>query len=124
MNMKQQTIDPQAIKNQPFTLLAGLHLVIILLIWASPFLFNWWLIAIGIFLYFIQLLALGDCLLTRRQFFTKKRSVTFYYYIITKFGFKPNGYHIRFIADYIMPPVIIGIALVWQLGFDKKPLIL
>jgi hypothetical protein len=124
MRSNQPAINPDIIRNRPFTPLAWLHLAVIILIWASPFLFSWWLIVAGIFLYFMQLIFLGDCLLTRRQFFTKKRSITFYYYIITKFGFKPNGYHIRFLADYIMPPIILGWTLVWQLGFDKKPPIL
>lgn len=124
MTDRRPSISSRAIKNRPFTVLAGLHLIIILLIWASPFLFGWWLIVIGILLYFMQLIFLGDCLLTRRQFSTKKRSITFYYYIITKFGLKPSGYRIRFLADYIMPPIILGWALVWQLVFDKKPLIL
>ncbi|MFH1207631.1 MAG: hypothetical protein V1668_03420 [Patescibacteria group bacterium] len=119
----RQTIDPRKIKNQPFTMLSWLHLVAIMLIWASPFLFSWWLIVIGIFMYFLQILFLGDCFLTRRQFLTKKRSVTFYYYVLVKFGFTPNGYRIRFAADYIMPPVILGWAMAWQLMFDKKTLL-
>ncbi|MFA5051567.1 MAG: hypothetical protein WC544_00710 [Patescibacteria group bacterium] len=121
---KLRPIDPQAVKNRPFTTLAWMHLAGIVLIWASPFLVRWWLILTGICLYFMQIAILGDCFMTRLQFSTKKRSVTFYYYLLVKFGFAPNGYRVRFLADYVMPPIILGFALVWQLALDKSPLLI
>ncbi|HCJ52787.1 MAG: hypothetical protein A2898_04905 [Candidatus Kerfeldbacteria bacterium RIFCSPLOWO2_01_FULL_48_11] len=100
-----------------------LHGIVIILIWASPFLFRWQLIIIVILLYFLQIIFLGDCILTRHQFDVKKRGVTFYYFILVKLGFAPDMYRVRFVADYIMPPVILGVALTWQLALNNLPLI-
>jgi hypothetical protein len=99
------------------------HAIGILLIWASPLLIRWWIILIGIGLYFLQLLIWGDCILTRAQFETKnKRGPTFYYYLLTKLGFKPDMQRVRWIADNIMPWVILGLALILQVGFGYKPI--
>ena len=70
---------------------------------------------------YLQIIFFGDCILTRKQFEVKKRSITFYYYILVKFGFKPNMYHVRFFADYIMPWIILGIALLWQISLNNQP---
>ncbi len=101
----------------------GIHGIVIILIWVSPFLFHWLLAVIGIVLYYLQILFLGDCVLTRRQFDVKKRGVTFYYFILTKLGLKPDMYRVRFVADYIMPWIILCIALLFQFAFHHKPLI-
>ena len=100
-----------------------LHGLIILLIWLSPFLFRWPIIIIGIIVYYLQLIIFGDCILTLKQFNVKRRSVTFYYYILVKMGFKLNMYHVRFIADYIMPWIILGITLLWQIIFNIQPVL-
>jgi hypothetical protein len=100
-----------------------LHAIGVLLIWASPFLFPWWVVAIGITAYFLQLFLLGDCILTRAQFHTNnKRGPTFYYYLLTKLGFKPDMQRVRWIADNVMPWIILGLALVLQVGFKFEPL--
>lgn len=99
------------------------HALIVILIWTSPFLFRWQLIVLGIILYYLQIIFLGDCVLTRRQFDIKKRSVTFYYFILTKIGFRPDMYRVRFIADYIMPPIILAVSLILQLALTKQPLL-
>lgn len=115
--------DQFDVRNKPFTSTAWLHLLVIFVIWTSPFCFRWPLILVGIVLYYVQILTLGDCLLTRRQFATRKRSITFYYYLLVKFGFKPDGYHIRFIADYVVPPVILAAGYLWQVVLNNPPLI-
>ncbi len=48
-----------------------LHALVILLIWMSPLLFRWPIIMLGIALYYAQIIFLGDCILTKRQFDTK-----------------------------------------------------
>lgn len=100
------------------------HFLEIVAIWLSPFLVTWWLIIIGIAAYALQLLILGDCFMTRWQFGNKKRGPTFYYFLLVKMGFSPDMQRVRFIADYIMPPVILGLALVWQLALNNKPLVI
>lgn len=103
-----------------FGLIFWFHLILIILMWASPFWLSWKLIILGIFLYYLQLVIFKDCILTRAQFETKKRSTTFYWYYLTMIGFKLNKERVRFAADYIFPWIILGLALVWQvvLGFS------
>lgn len=100
-----------------------LHAIIIILIWASPFLFRWQLVMIGVVLYYLQIKLLGDCILTRRQFDVKKRDVTFYYFTLVKLGFKPALHRVRFVTDYVIPLLLIGSSIVWQLLLSKQPLI-
>ena len=100
-----------------------IHAIEIVLIWLSPILISWWLIIIGIGLYYLQILIFGDCVMTRRQFKIKKRGVTFYYFILVKLGFKPDMYKVRWVADYVMPYVILVIALILQLSLHFQPLI-
>ena len=100
-----------------------LHIIVIILIWASSFLFRWQLVIIGVILNYLQIRLLGDCILTRRQFDLKKRNVTFHYFILIKMGFKPALHRVRFVTDYIIPSVLISIAIVWQLLLSKQPLV-
>ena len=80
-------------------------------------------IIIGMIAYYLQIFLLGDCIFTRKQFDTKKRGITFYYFILTKLNFKPNMYKVRFVADYIMPLLILGIAILWQIIAKKESII-
>ncbi len=100
-----------------------LHAIVITLIWVSPFLFRWHVILFGIALYYVEIITIGDCILTRRQFQTKKRDMTFYYYLLEKIGLRPSMTRVRIIADYVMPPLILGIALIWQKCMAQVPLI-
>jgi hypothetical protein len=94
-----------------FGLVFWAHLLIIILIWLSPFVFSWKIILVGIGLYYFQLIIFGDCILTKKQFKTNKRGVTFYSHLLTIAGFQPNLAVVRIIADYVMPWIILGIAL-------------
>lgn len=105
---------------QDFGLIFWLHLAAIIGIWASPFILSWKLIVVGIFLYYLQLLIIGDCILTRQQFLSAKREVTFYSYYLEKFGIRFERREVRIVADYIMPPVILGIALMWQIKLGNQ----
>ncbi|MFA5134624.1 MAG: hypothetical protein WC505_02435 [Patescibacteria group bacterium] len=101
-----------------------LHAVIIALIWTSPFLFSWYIIFLGALAYYLQIIILGDCILTRRQFNVPRRSITFYDYLLSKIGIKTKRLRIRFIADYILPWIILGTALLWQIVLDHPPLLI
>lgn len=107
-----------------FGLMFWLHLILIILIWSSPFWLNWKFILFFIFLYYLQLIILKDCILTKAQFETKKRGVTFYWYYLTKLGFNLNKEKVRFIVDYIFPWVILTIALICQIIFKIKLLLI
>jgi len=98
-----------------FGLLFWLHLLLILAIWSSPFWMPWKLIILGIALYYLQLLLVGDCILTKRQFESPKREMTFYAHLLEGLGFHFNRRKVRLVADYVMPYIILGIALLRQL---------
>ena len=91
------------------------HLILIILIWASPFFINWKIILFFILLYYLQLIIIGDCIITKKQFKTKKRETTFYSFLLERIGFKFNRKKIRYLADYIFPWLILFIALLYQL---------
>jgi len=100
-----------------------IHLIIILFLWASPFLLNWKIIVLGIIIYYLQLLIFGDCVLTRKQFKTNHREMTLYTHVLEKIGFNVNRKLMVFLADFIFPWVILGISLVLQLGFGFRVII-
>jgi len=100
-----------------------IHGLIILLIWLSPFLFHWLGILIGIALYVVQIIIVGDCILTRKQFGVKKRGPTFYYYLLVKLGFHPDMQRVRWISDYIMPVIIFLLAMMWQVVLHHQPFV-
>lgn len=116
-----QTSLPAQKQNTTWTII--LHAIIIILIWTSPLFLRWPLIIFGIIAYYLQIIFLGDCILTRRQFDVKKRGVTLYYFVLFKMGFRPDMYRVRFVADYIMPWVILGVAIILQLVLNFHPLI-
>ena len=87
------------------------HLILIILIWTAPFFVSWKIILPFIFLYYLQLVIFGDCIITKKQFKTKKREMTFYSYILEKAGFNFNRKKVRYLADYVFPWIILAIAL-------------
>lgn len=110
-------------KHTDLGLVFWVHLILIVLLWTSPFWLSWKLILAGIFVYYLQLIIFKDCILTKAQFETKKRSTTFYWYYLTKLGFKLDKEKVRFAADYYFPWIILGISLVWQVLFKFNILI-
>ncbi|NTV22526.1 MAG: hypothetical protein HGB03_03100 [Candidatus Yonathbacteria bacterium] len=101
--------------DKDFGILFWTHLLLIIAVWSSPFWLPWELILIGIILYYLQLLLVGDCILTKWQFKSQRREMTFYAHVLEKLGFQFDRHKVRFTADYIMPGIILGIALLWQL---------
>ena len=91
------------------------HLILIILIWTSPFFINWKIILFFIFLYYLQLIIIGDCIITKKQFKTKKREMTFYSFLLESIGFNFSRKKIKYLADNVFPWIILFIALVWQL---------
>ena len=63
------------------------HLIIVVFIWLSPFYLRWEVILAFILLYYIQLVFVGDCILIKKQYGTKKREITIYTQILENLGF-------------------------------------
>ena len=93
----------------------SLHLLIVIIMWSSPFWLSWKIIFILIIFYYVQLFIFGDCLLIKGQFKTKKREMTIYTQILENFGFRVNRKIMVFLSDYVFPWMILVISLFWQL---------
>ena len=93
-------------------LLHFVHLVIILLCWASPFFLPWKFILFGIVLYYLQNIFLKGCIVSYLQFGDHEE--TMYSYYLTKLGVHFNRKRLRFVTDHIFPWTILLIALIYQ----------
>lgn len=100
-----------------------IHLIIIIIVLFSPILFDWGMIVIGILFYYLQLLLIKDCFLTKIQFNTQKREITMYSYILESLGINLSRSKIRFFADWVLPYLILLIALILQNILNFEPLI-
>jgi hypothetical protein len=97
-----------------FGMIFWIHLILIIALWTSPFWLDWKLIIFGGILYSVQLMIFGDCILTRKQFGTKKRGITFYYYYLKKMGFNVSSEGVRKFADRYSFPIILITAIIIQ----------
>lgn len=91
-----------------------LHLVLIVAALSSPFWLSWKLILVGIIILHIQWFALGGCYLTHIET-NKDPQSTFYYHYLSKIFSKINKKYTRFIVRYVLPVLILGLALVVQI---------
>ena len=106
-----------------FGILFWIHLFLILLVHVSWLFFSWWLIIIGAILLWIQYGLAKGCILTQAQIGKKEGRFAFIAYYIDKFNLGISKAKITFFVRHIMPLIIISLALIWQISFDKTPLI-
>ena len=97
------------------------HTVIILLAYSAPFWLDWRLVLAGAILNYIQILIFKGCVLSRAQF--EDKTQTFHEWYLRKFGFKPHRSVLNFILRYVVPFVLLGIAVIFQLGLQVKVLV-
>ena|SRR3989344_3983625 len=109
-------------KAKDFGFLFWLHLLLLIIAYFSPLLFRWQIIAIGVLLLYVQQILIDGCFLTHFQF-GRDRYMTFYYHYLTLLGFEVNKKNLKFLMAYIMPLVILIIAMVLQLIFNINPLL-
>jgi len=112
-------MDKQQIKE--FGTIFWLHLLLIIMIYLSPFLFKWGLILLFVGLYYFQIFVLGDCFLTKIQFKGNKH-IKFHPYYLSKLGLRINK-KIAKLGTYLIPAAIFLLSLFWQLVLNKVPLI-
>ena len=96
---------------KPLVIIA--HIVVILLAYSAPFWLDWRLVTLGVVLNYVQIIIFKGCVLSLAQFEDKKQ--TFHEWYLRKFGFKPNRNILNFTLRYIIPFVLLGIAVVYQL---------
>lgn len=103
-------------------IIAFLHILLITLVWMSPFLVRWEIIVYGYILYLLQLYLIGDCILTRAQFKTRSREKTFYSYLLDCVGVHLPIHYIRNLVDYVLPVLLIGTGFLLQKIYGFEPL--
>ena len=97
------------------------HVVLILLAYTAPFWLDWRFVAAGVILNYIQILIFKGCVLSLAQFEDKKQ--TFHEWYLRKIGLKPNRLVLNFILRYIIPFIILGVAVLYQLIFKISVLV-
>ena len=103
----------------PFVIV--LHIIIILLAYSAPFWLDWRLVALGVVVNYIQILIIGGCVLSHAQF--EDKGQTFHEWYLKKFGLKVNRKILNRVLRYIVPFVLLGLAVLIQVVFDIKVLV-
>ena len=88
------------------------HVVIILLAYSAPFWLDWRWVLTGVILNYIQVLIFKGCVLSHAQFEDKGQS--FHEWYLRKFGLKPNRTVLNIALRYVIPFVLLGLALIFQ----------
>ena len=94
--------------------IALFHGAVILAFYASPFLISWKIIAVIVILYYVQLLILGNCVLTLWQFEERDRTTSFNAHVLEMMGFHPDRERLRIVVDYIIPWFVFVTAILYQ----------
>ena len=94
------------------TLIGGVHLTLILAAYSSPFWLSWKLIALGVAIYWLQVIDFGGCLLNSPQY--GHQGGYFYKHLLTALDISFNEKKLRFTLDWIIPLVILILALIIQ----------
>ena len=108
-------------KSKDFGPIFWIHLFVLFLMYFSPFLFSWKIVFVGIFVYYLQFLIFGGCVLTIKELGAKRKE-GFNVYYLRKMGFKVNEQKLRIILNFVVPWAILTFALIWQIVLKRSPL--
>jgi disulfide bond formation protein DsbB len=108
--------------NTDFGLIFWVHLFLILIAYISPLFFRWQLILVGVLLLFIQWFLFQGCVLTHAQF-GKDKYMTFYYRYLTLMGINVDKKKLKFLMTWIMPLIVLFVAVILQYYQGYNPLI-
>ncbi len=100
-----------------------IHLLLVVLAYLSPFLFNWKLILVSIVFLFAQYAMIGGCVLNKIQFGNTK-DVTFLYPYLKMIGLDLNPKKFKIFIRYYLPFILFFISIIWQVVLNKNPLLL
>lgn len=103
-----------------YSLIFGLHLIITIIAYLSPFLFSYWIIILGALILQIQFLLINDCFINWFEF-GPINEITFVGYYLQKWGLiKENTIKTKIIIRYITPVLVIVFALIWQVLLNQQ----
>lgn len=105
-----------------FGLIFWLHLGLEILALGAPFLFSWWIILAAIIFLSIQYYFFGGCVLNKWQFGTAK-DVTFLYPYCQLVGLDVKLPTLKFFMRVVLPAIIFGLAVLWQIVLGKNTLL-
>ncbi len=100
-----------------------IHTFLSLIFVLAFILFSWYLIIIGIIIYYLQIFLIGNCILTNIEFNSSSKRNSWYHFYLTKLGFKLDRDKVNFFVIYIKPWIILCISLVLQIVFKINPLL-
>lgn len=108
-------------KNQ-FGIYFWLHGLAVLIAWFSPIILDWKII-IGIAIILqIQYLIINGCFMTYSEFGKGDKDITFVWYYLNKLV-KLDKRKFKIFNLYIVPAIVIIVALILQIRFSFKPLL-
>lgn len=99
------------IKGIDFGFIFWSHLFLIILAYLSPFLFNFKIMIILVFLYYLQIIIFNGCKLTEIQF-GKQDYSTFYYPYLRKLGFNVNKKFVFYLMRWFMPLIVLLVSFI------------
>ena len=89
-----------------------LHIIIIALVYLSPWFLPWWCIGLLFILYWLQLVVFKGCIISQAQF--GRHQPGFYYHYLSKIYPNIKSRHIDLWVDYIIPLFLILLAYILQ----------
>jgi hypothetical protein len=105
-----------------YGLIFWFHLLIVVIAYTSPLLFDWQLVILAAFLLELQYFIIGGCVLTHMQL-GKDKNETFISYYLKKFFPSLDPIKTKFVIRRVIPVAVIVVSVVPQILFDFTPLI-
>lgn len=107
-----------------FGLFFWLHLSLILLAYASWFLFSWWIVITGSIILWIQYWFFKGCILTQFHLGKSEGDSAFVSYYFEKINISFDRNKLTFFIHHMVPLILILLTIIWQILLNKEPLII
>ncbi len=104
------------------TLIFWVHFVFVIIAWAGPFVFPWYLMVIGYGVVVGQFLYYNRCLMNEAHGLDESTGdQTFYSVLFESFGFHPNRRRLKIIIRKYLYIILAIATIILQLGMGYKP---
>ena len=100
------------------------HLLLVLLAWAGPFLFDWRVLCSAYGLVLLQFLVLKQCILNKQHGINdSENNYTFYAELFEAMGFQLDRRRLKSVVRSWLYFALAAVAIAWQVGLGMKPLV-
>ncbi len=106
-----------------FGIFFWIHILVLIPAYLSPIFFDWKIIIIGVIALQIQYWVIGGCIITHLEM-GKGENKVFIWYYLRKIIPNLDPKKTKFVIRVIVPISLVIIALILQVQFDFKPLII